>query len=151
MSTRADKFLTISRRALAFLWTATGSWLVFLFLRHYKSLAHSNVIMLAIGIAFVLSGSGLFFNYRWGRISIGCLMVVVILWSADMLLFIAFRGLSSGRQWLLVVALAFIVASITTWSVLAPASVRSFNRRSARRICSLARQAIRLDATRPDI
>jgi len=119
MSTKVTRFLTISRWGLASLWTATGSWLLFLFVRNYESLDVWNVIALAIGLAFVLAGSGLFFNCRWGRIAIGCMMVVVLLWCADMLLFIAFRGLSSGRQSLLVVVLAFIVASISTWTLLA--------------------------------
>ena len=133
MSAGAIKFLTVSRRGLACLWAATGSWPLFARLHNHGSLALPDVIPLTIALAFIIGGSGLFFNYRWGRISIGCLMAVPMLVSADMLLFIAYRGLSSGRGWLLVVVLTYIAASISTWLVLATTFKRCIRRAAAGR------------------
>ena len=117
MSNDANKFLTVCRRVLGCLWAAVGSSLVFLNLRHF-GLRDLSVPGLIVGLVFATAGGGFFFNKRWGRISIGCLMTLVVLWSADMLLFIAFRGLS-GRQSMLYMMLGLISASICTWSLLA--------------------------------
>lgn len=113
-----SKFLKVCRRALACLWAAVGLWAAFVALRTFASLNLSNIIALTVGLAFVIGASGLFFNKRWGRIFTGCLMVLVILWSADMLLFIAFRGLDAGRRSLLGVAAGLVLSCICTWSVL---------------------------------
>jgi hypothetical protein len=124
MSNEAVKFLTTCRRAIACLWALVGSWLVFATLRHFGSRDISAAIGLSVGLVFAIAGGGLFFNKRWGRISIGCLMVLVVLWAADTLLFIAFRGLY-GRESLLGLIIALALASISTWSLLAATRPRA--------------------------
>lgn len=121
-----SQFLTICRRALACLWAGVGLCVIFAVLRHqFESGSFTPAIGLTIGLLFAIGAGGLFFNKRWGRISMGCLMILVVLWSADMLLFIAFRGLGSGRQSLLGLVVGLILACICTWSVLAATRHRS--------------------------
>jgi hypothetical protein len=112
-------FLTLFQRALACMWAAIGLWVLFSSLRHFESLDLYTTIGLTVGTAFAISSVGLFLDKGWGRIGIGCLMVVVLLWSADMVLFIAIRGLDGGRKLLLGLVVAFTAASVCTWSVLA--------------------------------
>jgi hypothetical protein len=114
-----NEVLTIYRRCLACLWAAVGLWIVFTTLNRFEAGYYSASIALAVGAALAAGAGGLFFNKRWGRISVGCLLTLVVLWSADMLLFIAFRGLGSGRWLLLCVVVALALASISTWCVLA--------------------------------
>jgi hypothetical protein len=90
--------------------------------RHFEAIDLYTGSGLAVGAAFAVGAWGLFLDKRWGRISVGCLMVLVVLWCADMLLFIAFRGLDAGRGYLLGVVVGLVIASICTWSVLAARS-----------------------------
>lgn len=118
MGYEPGKFISAFRRALACLWVTVGLWVVYSYLRHFDSVTVSAIPALTVGAAIAICAVGYFFDKRWGRISIGCLMALVVLVSADLLLFIALRGLD-GRQLLLGVAVALVVASICTWSVLA--------------------------------
>jgi hypothetical protein len=91
--------LTVCRRCVACLW---GAWVYGLFSRlcatstpttpHYPS----TFACLVFGATLAVGSCGFFFNKRWGRVSLGCLLVLVVLWCADMLLFIAFRGFEGG-------------------------------------------------------
>jgi hypothetical protein len=66
--------LVICQRCLACLWAAAGLCVVFLALRHLETADLSNAVALVVGLALALGASGLFFNTRWGRISVGCLL-----------------------------------------------------------------------------
>src|ERR1041385_3190615 len=112
------KFLKMCRRALACLWAAVGLWAAFVALRTFDSWNVSNIIAPAVGLVFIIGASGLFFNKGWGRIFIGCLMVLVVLWSADLLRFISIRGLDAGRRSLLGVVAGLVLSCICTWSFL---------------------------------
>jgi hypothetical protein len=114
--------LTVCRRCVACLWGALGLWVVFSTLRnldpHYPHYP-STFACLVFGATLAVGSCGFFFNKRWGRVSLGCLLVLVVLWCADMLLFIAFRGFEGGRVPLFYVVVSLVLASIFTWSILA--------------------------------
>lgn len=79
-----------------------------------------SVLVPAIfGLMFVVAACGFFLNKGWGRICLGSLMLLVILQAADMLLFIAWRGVGAGRVWLLGTAVVLVLAAICTWVLLA--------------------------------
>jgi hypothetical protein len=112
------KILTLFRRALACLWAIVGLYVFYLSLSHLEPFDFWAIIKLAVATAFLTGAFGFFLNRRWGRVCIGCLMVLVALFCADMLLFIAFRGLDAGRTALLGLTVALIAASVCTWTVL---------------------------------
>ncbi len=88
-------------------------------LRFVGSPGFWEIVQMATGTAFVSGACGFFVNKPWGRICVGCLMGIVILWAADMLLFIAWRGLGAGRGWILSAAVVLSLAAISTWLLLA--------------------------------
>jgi hypothetical protein len=118
------KVLTICQRCLARLWGALGLCVVFSALRTFDPHDRFAFVPLALGATLAVGACGFFFDKRWGRVSLGCLLVLVVLWCADMLLFIAFRGFGSGRVLLLFAVLGLVMASICTWSLLAVTHVR---------------------------
>src|SRR5262245_39445370 len=114
----SGKILTLFRRALSCLWALVGLYLFYLSLSHFEPFDFWAIIKLAVATAFVAGALGFFLDRRWGRICIGCLTVLVVFFGADMLLFIAFRGLDAGRTALLLLAVALMAASVCTWTVL---------------------------------
>jgi hypothetical protein len=114
----SGKFLTLFRRGLACLWALVGLYLFYLSLSHFQPFDFWAIIKLAVATTFVAGAFGFFLDRRWGRICIGCLMVLVVLFGADMLLFIAFRGLDASRTTLLGLVVALMAASVCTWTVL---------------------------------
>ena len=117
MSAAVGKFLVALRRGLACLWAIFGIWLLSN-LRYWTADARiTQAIGPLLGLVFIAAAVGLLLNHRWGRICMGLLMVLVVLWCADMLLFLAFRGYH--RQSFVPLVLSLPVASVSTWIALA--------------------------------
>lgn len=114
---------SICLRIMSVLWAALGAWLLSNLRKYDRGGQWTQAVGPLLGLAFVVAAWGCWRNQRWGRIALGCLVTFAVLWSADMLLFIAFRGLAN-RHWLLVLILGLVFASVSTWTLLAATNPR---------------------------
>ena len=95
MSAKKRSLIWIER-VLACFWIGLGLWVVLWMLRHPSDWAVPAKYL--VGSGMIVAGLGLFSGRLWNRIVMAVVMIPVLLFCGDVILFLAFRGYY-GQTW----------------------------------------------------
>jgi hypothetical protein len=129
MPAQRPSILNACWRTINVLWAALGLWLLSA-LRNYREFDRwVQAVVPLLGGVLLVTAIGCLRRQAWACISLACLTVLAVLWSLDMLLFIAFRGVES-RYWLLAVSLGLIFTALATWTLLVTLLVKHMHQKA---------------------